>query len=393
MKVNKHFLDLEESYLFSTIAKKAAAHAEANPEAKILRLGIGDVTRPLPQVAVDAMTAAVAEMGQAAGFRGYGPEQGYPFLREAVKAYYATKGVELGVDEIYIGDGAKSDIGNILELFDIGNNVIVPDPVYPAYVDANIMAGRKISYVNGSECNGFLPTPSCLSVKPEIIYICSPNNPTGSVYNREQLKDWVDFAINNNAIILFDSAYECFISDKTLPTSIFEIEGARKCAVEIATLSKMAGFTGVRCGYTVIAKELEFDGQNIGKMWMRRQATKFNGISYIVQKGAQAVLSPEGLAQCGENIAVYMDNAKTIAKTMTELGIWHVGGNNAPYIWLKCPQGLSSWDFFDKLLTEVHVVGTPGAGFGVKGEGYFRLSAFNSKENVDEAMRRFKKVL
>jgi len=386
-------LDLQDSYLFSTIAKKAAAHVEANPDAQVLRLGIGDVTRPLPKVAVEAMTAAVAEMGQTAGFRGYGPEQGYPFVREAVKAYYATKGVELDAEEIYVGDGAKSDIGNILELFDRDNNIIVPDPVYPAYVDANIMAGRKISYINGDEGNGFLPMPDSLVVKPDVIYICSPNNPTGSVYSREQLKAWVDFAIENNAIILFDSAYECFISDKTLPTSIFEIEGSRKCAVEIATLSKMAGFTGVRCGYTVIPKELEFDGQSIGKMWMRRQATKFNGISYIVQKGAEAALSPEGLAQCKENVDAYMDNAKTIAKTMTELGIWHVGGDNAPYIWLQCPNGMTSWDFFDKLLAEAHIVGTPGAGFGAKGEGYFRLSAFNSKENVAEAMNRIRKVL
>ena len=393
VKINKHFLDLQDSYLFSTIAKKAAAHVEANPDAQVLRLGIGDVTRPLPQVAVDAMKAAVDEMGVAATFRGYGPEQGYPFLREAIKAYYAAKGVDLAADEIYVGDGAKSDIGNILELFDKDNNIIIPDPVYPAYLDANIMAGRKVFYINGDEGNGFLPMPDAIAVKPDIIYICSPNNPTGSVYNRGQLKVWVDFALEHGAIILFDSAYECFISDKTLPTSIFEIEGADKCAVEIGTLSKMAGFTGVRCGFTIISHNLQFDGQSIGKMWMRRQATKFNGISYIVQKGAEAVLTPEGLAGCGENIAVYMDNAKTIAKTMAELGIWHVGGDNAPYIWLKCPNGLSSWDFFDKLLAEAHVVGTPGAGFGVKGEGYFRLSAFNSKENVAEAMRRLKNIL
>ncbi|MCL2234834.1 MAG: LL-diaminopimelate aminotransferase [Defluviitaleaceae bacterium] len=393
MKINKHFLDLQDSYLFSTIAKKALAHIADNPDANVLRLGIGDVTRPLPKVAVDAMTAAVADMGSASTFRGYGPEQGYPFVREAVQKYYAAKGVELTADEIYVGDGAKSDIGNILELFDRDNNIIIPDPVYPAYVDANIMAGRTVHYVNGDEGNGFLPMPDSVGVKPDIIYICSPNNPTGSVYTREQLKAWVDFALENNAIILFDSAYECFISDKSLPSSIFEIEGARKCAVEIATLSKMAGFTGVRCGYTIIPHELEFEGQNIGKMWMRRQATKFNGISYIVQKGAEAVLTPEGLAQCRENIAVYMENAKTIATTMADLGIWHVGGDNAPYIWLKCPQGLSSWDFFDKLLSEAHIVGTPGAGFGVKGEGYFRLSAFNSKENVLEAMKRIKEIL
>ncbi|MCL2350010.1 MAG: LL-diaminopimelate aminotransferase [Defluviitaleaceae bacterium] len=396
MKLNKHYLDLKDSYLFSTIAQKAAAHVAAHPDAQVLRLGIGDVTRPLPPVVVDAMTAAVADMGAAATFKGYGPEQGYPFLRESIQSYYASKGVSLAADEIFVGDGAKSDIGNILDLFDKDNNIIIPDPVYPAYVDANVMDGRKIYYIDGHEENGFLPMPDALAgqdVKPDIIYMCSPNNPTGAVYTHAQLKVWVDYALEHGAIILFDGAYECFIGDKSLPSSIFEIEGARKCAIEICSLSKMAGFTGVRCGFTTVPHDLQFDGQNLNKMWSRRQATKFNGVSYIVQRGAAAAFSPEGLAQCHENISAYMANAEIIAKTMKELNIWHVGGDNAPYVWLKCPSGLGSWEFFDKLLKEAHIVGTPGAGFGTKGEGYFRLSAFNSKENVIEAMNRLKKIL
>ncbi|MCL2576052.1 MAG: LL-diaminopimelate aminotransferase [Defluviitaleaceae bacterium] len=393
MKINQYFLELKDSYLFSTIAKKAAAHIEANPNAQTLRLGIGDVTRPLAPVAIAAMTAAVADMGVAATFKGYGPEQGYPFLRDVIQNYYVGKDVTLAADEIFVGDGAKSDIGNILDLFAKENNVIIPDPVYPAYLDANIMAGRNVYFIDGNEENGFLPMPNALDVKPDIIYMCSPNNPTGSVYTREQLKIWVDYAIENSAIILFDAAYECFITDPSLPTSIFEIEGARKCAIEIASMSKMAGFTGVRCGYTIVPHELNFDGGNINKMWNRRQTTKFNGVSYIVQRGAEAVFTPKGIEQCKENIDAYMANAQIIAQTMKDLNIWHVGGKNAPYVWLKCPNNLSSWDFFDFLLEKANIVGTPGAGFGAKGEGYFRLSAFNSKENVTEAMRRIKEVL
>jgi LL-diaminopimelate aminotransferase len=395
MKLNKNFLNLQDSYLFLNIAQKAAAHVEANPEAKVIRLGIGDVTRPLPPVSVLAMEKAVADMGVAASFKGYGPEQGYPFLREAIRVYYAGKGVELAADEIFVGDGAKSDIGNILDLFDKDNKVLIPDPVYPAYVDANIMAGREIVYIDGTDENGFLPMPSALEqrgIKADLIYMCSPNNPTGSVYSREQLKIWVDYALDVGAIILFDGAYECFITDKSLPTSIFEIEGAKRCAVEICSLSKMAGFTGVRCGFTIVPHELVFGEYKLNKMWLRRQSTKFNGVSYIVQKGAEAVFTPQGLAECHENIAYYLNNAKTIAGALQELGIWHVGGDNAPYIWLKCPGGMNSWDFFDKLLAQAHIVGTPGAGFGAKGEGFFRLSAFNSKENVEEAMVRLRQL-
>ena len=395
MKLNKYFLDLQDSYLFSTIAQKVAAHVEANPDANVIRLGIGDVTRPLAPVAVEAMTKATAEMGKTESFRGYGPEQGYPFLREAVQGYYNAKNVEIAADEIFIGDGAKSDVGNILDLFDKDNNIIIPDPVYPAYLDANVMAGRSIHYIDGNDSNDFLPMPDAIpaGVSADIIYMCSPNNPTGAVYTREQLKVWVDYAIANEAVILFDAAYECFITDKNLPSSIFEIEGARKCAIEFGTFSKFAGFTGVRCGSTIVPKDLQFGELNLHKMWGRRQATKFNGVCYIVQRGAEAVLSPQGLAQCQENVDYYMNNAKIIAKTMEELGIWYAGGDNAPYIWLKCPEGLTSWELFDKLLTEANVVGTPGAGFGAKGEGYFRLSAFNSIENVNEAMARLKNVL
>jgi len=396
MNLNKHFLELEDSYLFSTIAKKAAAHTQANPDAKVIRLGIGDVTRPLAPASIAAMTKAVAEMGEAATFRGYGPEAGYPFLREAVQNYYSGKGVKLSADEIFIGDGAKSDVGNILDLFDKNCNVIIPDPVYPAYLDANVMAGRPVYYIAGDEGNGFLPMPDAIGaqgINADIIYICSPNNPTGSVYTREQLQAWVDYALKAEAVILFDAAYECFITDKNVPTSIFEIEGARGCAIEFGTFSKFAGFTGVRCGYTIVPPELEFGQFNLQKMWARRQATKFNGTCYIVQRGAEAVLTPEGMAECAANVEYYMNNAKIIAKTMDELGIWYVGGENAPYIWLKCPDGMTSWEFFDKVLSEANVVGTPGSGFGAKGEGYFRLSAFNSIENVQEAMKRLKEVL
>ncbi|MCL2353246.1 MAG: LL-diaminopimelate aminotransferase [Defluviitaleaceae bacterium] len=394
MKLNQNYANLKDSYLFSTIAKKAAAHIEANSNAEVIRLGIGDVTRPLPAAAIEAMQGAVTDMSQAATFKGYGPEQGYPFLREAIRDYYATKGVTLDANEIFVGDGAKSDIGNILDIFAKDNNVIIPDPVYPAYLDANVMDGRPIYYIQGNEENGFLPMPGAIeaqNIKPHIIYMCSPNNPTGATYNKEQLKAWVDYALANKAVILFDAAYECFITNDSLPTSIFEIEGATKCAIEICSLSKVAGFTGVRCGYTIISKELVVDGTSLAAMWLRRQTTKFNGVSYIVQKGAAAALSPEGLKQCRENVEYYLENAKLISKTLTELGIWHTSGN-APYIWLKCPQGLSSWEFFDKLLAEANIVGTPGAGFGSCGEGFFRLSAFNTRENVEKAMERIRKV-
>lgn len=387
MNINENYLNLEQSYLFSTVAKKVNDFAKNNPEKKIIRLGIGDVTLPLCKAVIEAMHKAVDEMGVQETFRGYGPEQGYDFLRDAVKGYYKTHNVELEEDEIFISDGAKSDVGNILDLFSKDNTVLVPDPVYPVYVDTNIMAGRKVIFADANAENGFLPMPD-EKVKADIIYICSPNNPTGAVYNKEQLKKWVDYALKINAIILFDAAYECFISDKTLPKSIYEIENAKKCAIEFCSLSKTAGFTGTRCGYTIVPKELD----KLNKFWLRRQTTKFNGVPYIVQRGAEAVFSKQGQKEIRENINYYKENAKLISQTLKECGIWHVGGEHSPYIWLKCPNNMTSWEFFDYLLENIQVVGTPGSGFGKNGEGFFRLTSFGSKENTKEAMERFKKL-
>jgi len=391
MKTNKDYQNLKESYLFSTIAKKVNDYATQNPDKKIIRLGIGDVTKPLVPAVITAMQEAVSEMGDAATFKGYGEEQGYAFLRETVAKYYADKDVTLSVDEIFISDGAKSDIGNILDIFAQDNNVVIPDPVYPVYVDTNIMAGRKISYIYGNEKNGFLPLPD-ESIPADIIYLCSPNNPTGAVYTKEQLKIWIDYAIKQDAVILFDSAYEIFVQDTTLPTSIYQVEGADKCAIEFCSLSKTAGFTGTRCGYTVIPKALVRDGNSLNKLWLRRQTTKFNGVPYIVQKGAQAVFSDEGMTQIKENIAYYRQNAKLITDALTQLGIWFTGGIDSPYIWLKCPNGMTSWEFFDYLLENANIVGTPGSGFGDSGEGFFRLTAFGATENVIEAMERFRNL-
>ncbi len=387
MKINANYQNLEQSYLFTNINRKVAAYQAANPEKKIIRLGIGDVTRPLCPAVIDAMHAAVSEMGAAETFRGYGPEQGYGFLREAVQGYYASRGISLETREIFISDGAKSDIGNILDLFSPENTVLVPDPVYPVYVDTNIMAGRKILYMDANERNGFLPLPDP-SVKADIIYLCSPNNPTGAVYDREQLQAWVDYALDCGAVLLFDAAYECFVHDPTLPRSIFEIEGAKHCAIEFCSFSKTAGFTGTRCGYTIVPEALTFDGASLNKFWLRRQTTKFNGVPYIVQRGAAAVFTPEGQEQIHANIEYYMENARTIASALRKLGIWFTGGENSPYIWLKCPGGRSSWEYFDYLLEEKNLVGTPGAGFGKNGEGFFRLTAFGSQEATREAVAR-----
>ena len=387
MNINTNYDNLEQSYLFSTIAKKVNEYIKNNPDKKVIRLGIGDVTLPLCKAVTDALHKAVDEMGVQSTFRGYGPEQGYDFLREAVQGYYKSHNVDLELDEIFISDGAKSDLGNILDLFGADNNVIVPDPVYPVYVDTNIMAGRKVKFVDANQGNEFLPVPD-KSVKADVIYICSPNNPTGAVYNKAQLKEWVDYALSNNAVILFDSAYECFISDETLPRSIYEIEGAKDCAIEFCSLSKTAGFTGTRCGYTIVPNNLG----KLNKMWVRRQTTKFNGVPYIVQRGAEAVFSEEGQKEIGVNINYYKKNAKLISDTLKECGIWHVGGKHSPYIWLKCPNNMKSWEFFDYLLGNAQVVGTPGSGFGKNGEGYFRLTSFGSYENTVEAMERFKKL-
>ena len=392
MQFNSHFNQVSQSYLFSTIAKKVAAYSAANPDKTILRLGIGDVTLPLAPAVISAMHAAVDEMGAKETFRGYGPEQGYDFLKEAIQGYYAARGVSLERDEIFVSDGAKSDVGNILDIFADGNTVLVPDPVYPVYVDTNVMAGRKVRYMDANEANGFLPMPD-YSVDADVIYLCSPNNPTGAAYTVGQLKEWVDYANAKGAVILFDAAYECFVSQPGLARSIFEVEGAKTCAIEFCSFSKTAGFTGTRCGYTVVPFALERGGMSANKMWLRRQTTKFNGVAYIVQRGAAAVFGPEGQRQIQANLDYYMANAALIADCMDELGIWYTGGKNSPYIWLKCPGGMDSWKFFDYLLENIQVVGTPGAGFGANGEGFFRLTAFGSREVTAEAVQRLKKLL
>ncbi len=387
MKINGNFLNLKDSYLFSTVAKKIKEFQSANPGVKVYRLGIGDVTLPLVPAVIEAMHKAVDEMGRKETFRGYGPEQGYDFLRDAIANYYADKKVKISSDEIFISDGAKSDLGNILDILDPSDKVLIPDPVYPAYVDTNIMAGRKIDTALGNQANSFKPMPD-ENYKADIIYICSPNNPTGSVYNYEELKAWVDYANRQKALIIFDCAYEAFVGDESLPTSIFQIEGARTCAIEFCSFSKTAGFTGTRCGYTVVPQELVFDGVKVNSLWNRRQCTKFNGVPYIVQRGAEAVFSKEGNRQIRENIAYYKENARIIHEALEKKGIWHIGGVNSPYIWLKCPDGMTSWEYFDHLLTKAHVVGTPGAGFGEMGEGYFRLTAFGDRETTQEAVKR-----
>lgn len=389
MKINENYLKLKDSYLFSQIAQKVKDYKAENPDKEIIRLGIGDVTLPLVPAVISAMQKAVLDMGNKESFMGYGEEQGYSFLRQAICGYYKKKAVTLSEDEVFISDGAKSDLGNILDIFDVDNTVLIPDPVYPVYVDTNIMAGRKIVYVKGDENNSFLPLPDN-NVKVDIIYLCSPNNPTGAVYNKEQLKLWVEYALANNAVILFDSAYEIFITDDSLPTSIYQIEGAKGCAIEFSSLSKTAGFTGTRCGYTVVPKELIRNNVSLNKLWLRRQSTKFNGVPYIVQRGAEAVFTDEGYKQIKENVDYYLQNAKIIADTLSELDIWFTGGKNSPYIWLKCPKGLSSWEYFDELLTKYNIVGTPGVGFGAMGEGFFRLTAFGDRENVIKSMERLK---
>ena len=389
MKTNTNYQNIADSYLFSTVAKKVNEFAAKYPDKKIIKLGIGDVTLPLCKEVVKALKNASEEMGIKESFHGYGPEQGYEFLKTKLQKYYETHGVKLDNDEIFISDGAKSDLGNILDLFAVDNTVLVPDPVYPVYVDTNIMAGRKVVYIDANADNNFLPLPD-KSIKADIIYICSPNNPTGAVYNKEQLKAWVDYAKGNKSVILFDAAYECFITDEELPRSIFEIEGAKSCAIEFCSFSKMAGFTGTRCGWTVVPKELE--NGLLNKMWLRRQTTKFNGVKYIVQRGAEALLREVLQKEIQENLNYYKENAKIISDVLKKHNIWHIGGQHSPYIWLKCPNNMKSWEFFDYLLENIQVVGTPGSGFGRNGEGYFRLTSFGSRENTKEAVERMDKL-
>ena len=391
--INKNYQNLKKSYLFITINKKVKEYQEQHPDRNIIRMGIGDVTQPLCRAVIGGLQDGVRDMSAAETFRGYGPEQGYDFLKSSIKGYYTSQmSVSLESDEIFISDGAKSDLGNILDLFSQDNTVLVPDPVYPVYVDTNIMDGRKIIYCNANEENSFLPLPD-EAVDADIIYICSPNNPTGAVYTRDALKKWVDYANARGAVILFDAAYESFITDPTLPRSIYEIEGAKTCAIEFCSFSKKAGFTGTRCGYTVVPKQLVRDGVDLNSMWLRRQTTKFNGVPYIVQRGAEKIFTPEGERQTAAVLDYYRGNAKIIADACDELGIYYTGGKNSPYIWFKCPGNMDSWEFFDLLLTEANVVGTPGEGFGRNGEGFFRLTAFGSRENTAEAMERIKKVL
>lgn len=392
MNFNKNFNDIPESYLFAEVADRVAKYTKAHPDKKVLKLGIGDVTLPLAPSVIKALHDGVEDMSRAETFKGYGPYEGYSFLREAIADYYKKSGVTLSLNEIFVSDGAKSDLGNILDIFSKDNTVLVPDPVYPVYVDTNLMAGRKVIFADATEKNGFLPMPD-YKVNADIIYICSPNNPTGAAYTRAQLKEWVDYANAKGAVILYDAAYECFVTDSALARSIFSVEGARTCAIEFCSLSKIAGFTGTRCGYTVIPEELKKDGVSANKLWLRRQSTKFNGVPYIVQKGAAAVFSDEGIKQIRANLAYYKNNAKLIADCLDELGVWYTGGKNSPYVWLKCPKGMSSWEFFDYLLSEAQVVGTPGAGFGKNGEGYFRLTAFGSEEVTKEAVNRIKSLL
>lgn len=399
-KINENYLKLEKNYLFINIAKKINAYIEANPDKKdnIIRMGIGDVTLPIAPCVVEAMKKGADEMGVKETFKGYEDSgAGYDFLKEAVANYYKSFGVNVDTEEIRISDGAKSDCGNIVDIFDDSNTVLITDPAYPVYVDSNLMSGRKVIYADCSAENGFCPQPD-YNVNADLIYLCSPNNPTGAAFNKEQLKAWVDYSIEKKAIIIYDAAYEAFITEEGIPRSIFEIEGSRQCAIEICSLSKTAGFTGMRCGYTVIPKELEAEASdgtkvNIAQLWGRRQGTKFNGVSYPVQCAAAAVFSEEGREQVKVNIKYYQENAKVIGDALDKLGIWYTGGVNSPYIWLKCPNNMGSWEFFDYLLSEANVVGTPGAGFGKNGEGYFRLTAFGDKEKTKEAVKRIEALL
>lgn len=406
--INENYLKLQGSYLFAEIARRVNKFKDENPNAKIIRLGIGDVTKPLQPAIIDGLHKAVDEMAKAETFRGYGPEQGYSFLiNKIIENDYTPRGINLSEDEVFVSDGAKSDTANIQEIFGLDNIIAVTDPVYPVYIDSNVMAGRtgsftdkgrfeKITYLPCNAENSF--TPELPKNKVDMIYLCFPNNPTGMTLSKEELKKWVDYAKENKAIILFDSAYEAFIQEDNVPHSIYEIEGAKEVAIEFRSFSKTAGFTGTRCAYTVVPKEVmaytkSGEAHPLNKLWNRRQTTKFNGVPYIIQQGAAAVYTPEGQKQIKDTIDYYMTNAKIIKQGLEGVGLSVFGGVNAPYIWLKTPNGLSSWEFFDKLLTEVNIVGTPGSGFGPSGEGYFRLTAFGSRENTEEAVERFKSGL
>lgn len=404
--INNNFLKIPKTYLFVDIARKVSAFQEANPDAKIIRLGIGDVTRPLAPAVIEAMHKAVDEMANAKTFRGYGPEHGYDFLEKAIiKNVFNPRGIQLDTNEVFINDGAKSDTGNIGDILGLDNTICVTDPIYPVYIDSNAMAGRtgdiaadgkwsKVTYMPCTRENNFMP--AIPQGKVDVIYLCYPNNPTGTVITRDELKKWVEYALAHHSLIMYDAAYEAYIQDPDIPHSIYEIEGAKRCAIEFHSYSKTAGFTGVRCGFTIVPNELtalsdKGEEVQLNPLWNRRQCTKFNGVSYITQRGAEATYTPEGKKQIEETIQYYMANAKLMRETLASVGLEVYGGENAPYIWLKTPDNLSSWEFFEKLLHEVHIVGTPGAGFGPSGEGYFRLTAFGNHEDCKEAMERIKK--
>lgn len=392
LKPNLYYKELKDSYLFYNISQKVKAYQESHPGSYLYRMGIGDVSLPLCPAVIQGLRQGVEDQSEKKSFHGYMPECGADFLREAIAGYYKNRGVELSPDEVFVSSGASDELGDILDLFDRENAALVIEPAYPAYVDANTMAGRKIIHLPAGKENGFLPLPDD-PLEADIIYLCSPNNPTGAVYNRQQLQAWVDFANRRGAVILFDAAYEAFIEDPQLPHSIFEIEGARTCAIEICSLSKTAGFTGTRLGYTILPGDLNRDGMNLREMWVRNRTTKTNGISYLLQRGGAAVFTPEGQRQIKANIQVYKSNAKVLMQALDRLGLWYCGGKNAPYLWVQCPDGMGSWEFFDLLLSRIQVIGTPGEGFGSCGEGYFRFSTFGSPEDTEEAARRLVKLL
>ncbi len=388
---NRNYRNLKDSYLFFRISQKVEAYRKEHPALPLYRLGIGDVSRPLCPAVIRALAGAVEDQSRAETFRGYTPECGLPEFRRAVAGYYARRGVRLDPDEIFVSSGASDELGDILDLFDPSSPALITQPAYPAYVDASVMAGRRVCFLSAGVENDFLPLPA-EDTAADLIYLCSPNNPTGAVYNREQLRKWVEFANRRGAVILFDAAYEAFI-DEDLPHSIFEIPGAETCAIEICSLSKTAGFTGTRLGYTVIPKALEREGMNLNAMWVRNRTTRTNGISCILQRGGMAVFTEEGLSQIRESIRFYRENAGILMKALDEAGIRYWGGKNAPYIWMACPGGMKSWDFFDLLLHEIQVIGTPGEGFGESGEGFFRLSSFGSREDTEKAAERMKNLL
>lgn len=392
LKPNKRYQDLKDTYLFNTIYRKTNEYLEKNPGKTVYRMGVGDVSLPLCKAVIDALHKAVDDQASAKTFHGYMPEVGDKELRCAISKYYESMGAKVAENEIFVSSGACDDLGDILELFDRDNTVMVIEPAYPEYVDTNILAGRKVVHLNSGEENGFLPQP-LEETKADIIYICSPNNPTGAAFSRKGLQEWVNFANKNGAVILFDAAYEIFIEDKNVPHSIYEIDGADTCAIEICSLSKTAGFTGTRLGYTVVPKNLVRDEMNLNEMWSRNRETRTNGVSYILQKGALAVFTPEGQKQIHNNLRVYKENASYFMEALDEAGIWYCGGENSPYIWMKCPDGMSGWEFFDYLLNEIQVVGIPGDGFGECGKGYFRFSTFGSPEDTKEAAKRLCKLL